>query len=333
MELAMPGKRRVAGAADGWALVLAGGDGTRLQELTRRITGAPIPKQYCPLLNGCSMLEATLLRARHFAPAERTLVVVNQYHLGIAGTQLRHVPAANVIVQPRNCDTGPGILLALLELARRCANATVAVFPSDHYVSDDRAFMKYVAEAAQLVDRSPENLALLGIAPDRPETGYGYILPGEPVSAADAPRHAFRVRAFHEKPDAQLAKTLCDAGGLWNSFVTVFRLDRLFALLRRKVPEHFARLARLRKRPQEVADVYRSLTPWNFSTAVLARVPERLIALRVENVHWNDWGTQASIEHSFRLFNCKPPWDAVAQTRSSQADPEMTILPDATACA
>ncbi len=304
---------------DHWALVLAGGDGVRLQELTRRITGSPIPKQYCPLLDGRSLLQATLLRVRRFVPAERTLVVVNQGHLGIAEGQFLNVPAANVIVQPFNCDTGPGISFALVEVTRRWPNATVAVFPSDHYVSDDRAFMKHVADATRVVDRFPDNVALLGIAPDRPETGYGYIVPSDEVAPADAPRHAFRVRAFHEKPDSELAKTLCNAGALWNSLVMVFRVDRLFTLLRRLVPEHFEPLARLRKRPQEAASIYRSLIPWNFSTAVLARIPESLIVLRVDNVHWNDWGTQACIEHSFRLLDRKPPWHAAAGCKGTQS--------------
>src|SRR5881296_2928581 len=94
-----------------WALVLAGGDGTRLQSLTRLIAGAPIPKQYCRIVDNRSLLEATLDRIAPLASRERTLVIVNRGHLRLARPQLATLPAANVIVQPRNLDTGPGILV------------------------------------------------------------------------------------------------------------------------------------------------------------------------------------------------------------------------------
>src|SRR5215813_9237238 len=119
-----------------WALVLAGGDGARLQSLTRSIAGAPIPKQYCRILGPRSMLETTLSRIAPLVSAERTVTIINHDHLAIARPQLRRLDARNVLVQPRNLDTGPGVLLSILELARRDPDATVAMFPSDHYVRD-----------------------------------------------------------------------------------------------------------------------------------------------------------------------------------------------------
>lgn len=115
--------------ANQWTLVLVGGDGTRLQELTREITGAPIPKQYCRLLGERSLLEATLDRARHVTPPHRTLVVVNSDHLAIGRDQLDGVPTANVVVQPCNRDTGPGLLFALQHLAQTDPSAIVVVMP------------------------------------------------------------------------------------------------------------------------------------------------------------------------------------------------------------
>src|SRR5262245_17754310 len=113
-----------------WALVLAGGDGTRLQRLTHVIAGAPIPKQYCRILGPRSLLETTLWRIAPLFSAERTLAIINRDHLAIARPQLRSLEARNVLVQPRNLDTGPGVLVSMVELVRRDAGATVAVFPS-----------------------------------------------------------------------------------------------------------------------------------------------------------------------------------------------------------
>src|SRR5437764_1273087 len=108
-----------------WALVLAGGDGTRLQELTRLIAGAPIPKQYCRIHGDESLLQATVSRIASLVSTERTLVIVNSDHLSLAREQLGGLPADNMLVQPSNRDTGPGMLFALNELAKRDAGATV----------------------------------------------------------------------------------------------------------------------------------------------------------------------------------------------------------------
>ena len=134
-----------ATASDRWAIVLAGGDGVRLQALTRALTGAPIPKQYCRVIGERSMLETTLDRIASVAPRSRTLAIINRDHVPLAREQLRDLPPTNVLVQPQNRDTGPGLLLGLLELGRRAPGATVAVFPSDHFIRDNPAFRAHVA--------------------------------------------------------------------------------------------------------------------------------------------------------------------------------------------
>src|SRR5262245_14849470 len=218
-----------------WALVLAGGDGTRLQELTRLISGAPIPKQSCRLLGERSILEATLNRVLRFAPLKRTAIILNRNHVEIGWQQVRHLPAENLIIQPCNRDTGPGLLFSLLHLARRDPQATVAVFPSDHYIGDDLTFMGYVRRAAELVGTFPHKIVVLGICPDRPDPGFGYIIPGAALAGA-AGAAAFDVLAFHEKPAPKVAAHLIARGGLWNSFVMVFRIDTMLRLLRAKMP-------------------------------------------------------------------------------------------------
>src|SRR5262249_31613128 len=145
-----------------WALVLAGGDGTRLRNLTHLIAGAPIPKQYCRILGPRSLLETTLARIAPLVGAERTLAIINHDHLAIAGAQLMGLDPRNVLVQPRNLDTGPGVLLGMLELARRDPDATVAMFPSDHHVRDSDAFRRSIERMRRVVTRLPRKIALLG---------------------------------------------------------------------------------------------------------------------------------------------------------------------------
>ena len=288
-----------------WTLVLAGGDGTRLRDLAHEIEGRAVPKQYCRILGDRSLLEATLARTRHFADPAQSMVIVNQDHLDFGGGQLVSLPQGNVVVQPCNRDTGPGVLLGLLALARRDPGAVVAVMPSDHYVGDDAAFMRYVEHAAHMVARRPGKIALLGILPDEPDPEMGYVepageLPGEPG--------VHTVRGFVEKPSVGAAARLIAGGALWNSFVMVFRVARMLRLLGQVVPEEFERMRALLERPWEVPRRYPQIDAWNFSQRFLSRIADHLIVIRVEGVHWSDWGTRTSIERTLRKLEWEPPW-------------------------
>jgi mannose-1-phosphate guanylyltransferase len=295
-----------------WGLVLAGGDGTRLQALTEAISGRPIPKQYCRILGDRSLLEATLARVAPYVSPAHTLVIVNDDHLGLAAEQLRALPAANVVVQPRNRETGPGMLLSLLALAARAPDATVAVFPSDHYVHDDAAFRVELERATDVVDMLPDKIVLLGIRPDAPEPELGYI---EPAGAAGV--GAFHVAAFHEKPTPEHAMHLVGAGGLWNSFVMVFRLPRMLALLAAMRPADVAAMAARCADPVALAAHYDTLAGWNFSRDFLAAVPEHLVTVRVDGVGWSDWGTREAIERTLAGLKRQPPWQLASRSAAA----------------
>lgn len=287
------------------ALLLAGGDGMRLREFTCEIAGKPIPKQYCRLLHGVSLLEASISRAHLLFPHECINVVVNEDHLNLAREQIQSLPDTNVFVQPRNRDTGPGIVFALLNLERTHGDATVAVFPTDHYIDKNWAFIAHVMRAVNAISGHPEKIGVLGAAPDRAETGYGYILPAKPVPAFGK---AYEVEAFMEKPNPAVAREIIARGALWNTFVMVFRLSRMLELLQQMVPKEFEMLSVLRKAPSKAAEVYETIAPWNFSTQVLSRIPEHLIVFRIANVSWSDWGTRESIERTYQQLNIVPSW-------------------------
>ena len=293
-----------------WALVLAGGDGTRLQGLTHIIAGAPIPKQYCRILGPRSLLERTLSRIAPLISVERTLAIINRDHLPIARSQLRSLDARNVLVQPRNLDTGPGVLVSMLELARRAPDATVAMFPSDHYVRDSHALRRIIARMRRVVRRVPEKIALLGVRPERADVGYGYIAPGRPLGCG---RDTFAVLAFHEKPEVSAAAEIVRQGALWNSLIMVARVGRVLELLRDLRP---ADVALLEETPLDLAaltTVYDRLRAWNFSREFLARIPEHLVVTRADGLGWSDWGTPEAIERVFAALGMVPPWRQLAE--------------------
>jgi mannose-1-phosphate guanylyltransferase len=307
------------GTAQLIALVLAGGDGVRLRELTREITGEPIPKQYCRLLMGQSLLEAAISRASRFAQNHRTTVIVNQSHLRLASEQLSALPASNIFVQPRNRDTGPGMIYSLLHLARMWPDAIVASFPSDHYIDNDRALIRHVRRAAAVVARNPQKIVLLGITPDRLETDYGYIQVGSPLLASRAGSGLFGVAGFHEKPGYEDAEHLVARGALWNMFLMVFRLPRMLQLLKAYAPRESSRLFEMSLRPEEEAQTYRDIAPWNFSSQFLERITKHLLVLRVGDVSWSDWGTRESIERTYQTLQLVPEWRQPNRLPSLQA--------------
>jgi mannose-1-phosphate guanylyltransferase len=288
-----------------WALVLAGGDGTRLQSLTHLIAGAPIPKQYCRILGPGSLLETTLGRIAPLVTGERTLAIINRDHLAIARPQLSSLDTRNVLVQPRNLDTGPGVLVSMLELARRDPNATVAVFPSDHYVRDDGAFRRSIERMRRVLEALPQKIVLLGTRPEHTDGGYGYITPGQALGPDIG---TFAVVAFHEKPAAGVAAEMVRRGALWNSLVMVARVRRVVELLRALRPADVSLLEDTPLDLGALASVYDRLQAWNFSHEFLSRIPEHLVVTRADDLGWSDWGTPEAIERSFAAMGVVPPW-------------------------
>ncbi|HXZ26054.1 MAG TPA: sugar phosphate nucleotidyltransferase [Nitrospiria bacterium] len=283
-------------------IILAAGDGRRLQPYIHRLRGDTLPKQYVRFGGRRSLLEQTVRRAECLIPPDQLFTVVGRHHLEFpeAAVQLTRRPPGTVIVQPANKDTGPGILLPLLHLTARYPDSAVAIFPSDHYIPEEALFLGYVDLAFRAVEQDPAQLLLLGIEPQAPESEYGYMLPGR--RAMDGVGGVKRVIRFVEKPDHPNAEQLIVNGGLWNTFVMVVRGAALLDLIRRLAPGLYQVFSRIRQaigsgREQEVTEkVYRTLEPLNFSKGVLERMeqddPLRVTVLPVCGVSWSDWGSE-----------------------------------------
>jgi len=287
------------------ALLLAGGEGTRLRDLTQEIVGIPIPKQYCRLYNDSSLLETTLSRTRLYTSYEKIHIIINRDHIKLAADQVRELPESNIFVQPANRDTGPGLIFSLLNLNRIHPDAIVAVFPTDHYIDNDNVFIAHTFRATQLITHMPDKIAILGIRPDRPETGYGYLLPGDPVKACPKTYH---VKSFSEKPSPSRTYEIMSQGGLWNTFVMVFRLGSMLDILNNLIPGRIEAFSELIRSPRKAAEIYQTIDSWNFSTQVLTRIPQHIVMLEIDDVYWSDWGTQESIERTYKALKQVPFW-------------------------
>ena len=288
-----------------WAIILAGGEGMRLRSFVHRLRGDSLPKQYVQLFGEQSMLEATLRRAQKLIPSERQLVVVTANHFDYVevAQQLARFPKICVAAQPTNRDTGWGLLLALAHLYQHHPTATVAMFPSDHFVEEEELFLAHVDAACRLVEQDPSKMVLLGIAPNGPETDYGYIIADRHWQDA-FPFGARGVTCFVEKPQPEFARKLMLQGGFWNTMVTVFNIATLLQHVRGICPANFCRFEKIcaahgDKLASVVDQVFAQAEPMNFSRVILQTLAagrERaLLVLPVRGVHWSDWGTEERI--------------------------------------
>jgi mannose-1-phosphate guanylyltransferase len=303
-----------------WAIVLAGGDGTRLRSLTRHIAGGDCPKQFCAVDGSRTMLGQTLARIRPLIAPERTVVVGTRAHAGYLDRELRTRPP-HLLLQPDNRGTGPAILWPTHWVSQRDPDAVVAVFPSDQFIQPEAKFLAHVARAVEAVRRHRDRVILLGIQPNRQEPGYGWIEPGV---AVPGPQDCFRVQSFWEKPSRERAAEFLCRGLLWNSFVMVARAETITELGRRHTPEIHARLARMGAfagSPHEewaITQGYALMPSAGFSREILERSAELLLVMPVRGVLWSDWGTPARVVRTLRQTGLTPPWLSGWRTRTAR---------------
>lgn len=284
------------GRGERWALVLAGGDGTRLRTLTRELCGDDRPKQFCPVMGGRTLLEATWTRLDGVITPAHRMAVVTRHHEPFYAPLMARLRPTELVVQPDNRGTAAGILYPLLKLAARAPAAAVAVLPSDHHFSDAARFMARVEAAFEAAAARPDRLVLLGVIPDSPESEYGWIEPGDLVSPAGS-RDLYRVTRFWEKPPADLAQSLRLRGCLWNSFVMVGAVETFLAAIACALPALYGALDNVAPafggnlEAAAVRVVYAALPAADFSRQVLTPGTSRLAVLPVTGVAWSDLGS------------------------------------------
>lgn len=287
-----------------WAIILAGGDGTRLQSMTRAITGDNRPKQFVPVIGGTTLLNQTRRRVAQSIEPNQTLVVVTRKHRQFYEPLANELAPALLVEQPVNKGTAPAILYALLRIAKRSPKAVVALFPSDHFFANDEEFMSHIDVAIDAVQVRPETVLLLGITPTAPETEYGWIEP-QPSVLGSAEKSITRVSRFWEKPSSSVAHTLMGRGCLWNSFVMVGGVDALLKMTRTALPEMYntfvtaAFTLETAAEHKALNEIYARIEDTNFSHQVLALRPEDLMVMRVGDVGWSDLGEPNRVLSAF----------------------------------
>ena len=238
-----------------YAVIMAGGSGTRLWPLSRRGT----PKQLLALTGDTSLLQQTVARLDPLLRPHDIYVITSQAHVRATQDQLPQLPPDNVLGEPLARSTAVAAALATA-IARRESDEIGIVLPADHFVADDDAFVEALREAARVAERG--YLVTLGVVPTHPATGYGYIKSGERLHPAS---DTAAVDRFVEKPDAATAATFLDDGGyLWNAGIFAWRTYAFRQALERFQPQLASAIEAiegLHRTPGWMADVRDLLEP------------------------------------------------------------------------
>ena len=212
------------------AVVMAGGRGERFWPQSRM----HCPKQFLSLTgDGETMLQKTVRRLDGLVQPEHVYIVTNAEYLGLVQEQLPAVPAENLLCEPAPRNTAPAIALAAAVIRKRLGDAVMLVLPSDHLVRHEALCADFLSRAASAAELG-ENLLTVGITPQYPETGYGYI---EFTRAEGMPVGVYSVSSFREKPDAETAQQYVASGRyLWNSGMFAWKTSTYFAALKTHLP-------------------------------------------------------------------------------------------------
>jgi len=222
------------------ALIMAGGRGERFWPKSRK----NMPKQFLSLTDdGKSMIQLTVERILPMVEPKDIFIATNRDYAELVREQLPRLPEENILCEPMGKNTAPCIGLGAVHMEKRYGDAVMLVLPSDHLIKYNKIFLNTLEDACETAEQG-DNLVTLGIAPDSPETGYGYIKFQPDITLG----HAFSVEKFVEKPDLETAKGyLASEQYLWNSGMFVWKVSTILKNLEEHLPETYEGLQRIKE--------------------------------------------------------------------------------------
>ena len=272
-------------------IIMAGGVGTRFWPLSR----ARQPKQFLQMFGNRSLLEETLMRIAPLVEERDVFTVVHEAHRALAEEILRGRDV-RLLTEPLARSTAPCIGLGLVHILEERGDSPVVVLPADHYIGEVEIFQETIRRAIALVDDG--GVATIGIVPTRPETGYGYIQAGKPISV---PVKAFHVTAFVEKPSLEVAtRYLSEGGYYWNAGIFVFRAQTMMEEIKRCLPDTYEQLQYLRQHlgksgyDTALRKAYQAITPISIDYGVMEKTSANVYVIPGQ-FPWSDVGSWQSV--------------------------------------
>jgi len=288
---------------------MAGGLGERLWPLST----PERPKQFLKLFGERTMLQQTVDRIFPLVPIERAFVVTGSDHVALVHEQLPDLPKENIIAEPAGRGTAPCVGLSAVVIRQVDPEAVMLVLPADHLVKEEESFREVLQTAAEIAIKGT-HLVTLGIEPDRPETGYGYIHASEKWGGGKAPAGStvLEVSKFTEKPNLETAKRFFDAGTYyWNSGMFVWRADTILKEIERYMQDLHSAVKHLQShlgKPEfekVLEDVYADLKDESIDRGVMEK-SNRILLIPASRIGWSDVGNWAALREA--LARVDKPW-------------------------
>ena len=274
-----------------YAVVLAGGVGTRLWPFSRART----PKQLFKITGPESLLKATIGRLAPLIPSKRVFIVTSSAQAGVIRRHLTRELRSfkgGYIIEPMGRNTAPAIALAAFALYRKDPEAVMAVLPSDHVIGDPQRFRRTLGAAIKAAEEG--RLVTFGIVPTRPETAYGYIkAPGRAIKRIDG-RRVLKVERFTEKPDIKRARGYLKTGGyLWNSGIFIWKAARIMEEIKLHLPAVYKALEGMRSGRSGAAKAFASMDPVSIDRGVLEKADD--VVVIPASFKWSDMGSWTAL--------------------------------------
>jgi mannose-1-phosphate guanylyltransferase len=326
-----------------WSIVLAGGEGKRLAPMVKQWLGEQRPKQYCTFTGTRSMLQHTVDRADGLTFPEQRVTVVGAHHAEEASRQLRG-RGGRLVLQPANRDTAAGVYLPLTYVRSADPDATVVIYPADHFVHPEDKFTDAIRHAVRAVHLLKDRLVLLGVGPDRDEFDYGHMVLNRQLGRY-GPHSLWTVKRFIEKPEPQTGRALAGGGTLWSTMIIVAKAETLWRMGMSMLPSVLRLFETLQPAIGTVDEasvldsLYERMPVRNFSFDLLEQVPHQVATLEVHGITWSDWGRPQRIAESLRRIGKDPVFPAelvgaaqragtpAIQSRTPRVDHREEVLP------
>lgn len=274
------------------ALIMAGGKGTRFWPMSTDEK----PKQFLSLVEDRTMIQMTIERILPIIPIERIFVCTGEKYIKLVKEQLPELPEKNIIVEPQGRNTAPCIALSALVIKRYYNDSTMIVLPSDHVIENEDKFRLIIEDATKFIGNNKNAIVTLGIKPDRPECGYGYIKCADNVNG----ENIFKVDRFVEKPNEEKANEYLREGSyLWNGGMFLWNTENIITQIREYLPRTYEALAGLQDVKEGnlqafINNNYRATDAISIDYGILEKSKD--IYVVPSDIGWDDVGVWESLE-------------------------------------
>jgi mannose-1-phosphate guanylyltransferase len=305
-----------------YAVIMAGGGGTRLWPLSNRER----PKQMLTLGGERTLFQVAIDRLAGLFPAARILVVTVAEQAEKLQAQCPEIPAENYLIEPMPRGTASVVGFAAVALQARDPNAIMTILTADHFIEHVERFRELLATAAQVANDG--FLVTLGIQPTHPSTGYGYIQRGEFLKRYNS-HEAYRVKRFREKPNVELAEEMIEKGDhYWNSGMFIWRVDQILAAFQQHMPSLYDSLDEIgnawntEQRKAVVEKIWPNIKPETIDYGIMEHAAE-VAVLPALDLGWNDVGSWDSL---FEIFSADENGNIVIGAQHVNLDSQSALV-------